>query len=100
MPLAQDRPIEQVLHAQAEAPGTVAVGRPDAPPGRADRVAAEARLVGPVEGDVVRHDHVRAAADPHAADVDARATVSMSSSSMSVTGLTTTPLPMTEVMCG
>ena len=25
---------------------------------------------------------------------------SMSSSSMSVTGLTTTPLPMTEVMCG
>ena len=26
--------------------------------------------------------------------------VSMSSSPMSVTGLTTTPLPMTEVMCG
>ena len=63
--------VEQVLHAQAEPPGAVAVGRADAAAGRADLRAAEARLVRPVEGDVVRHDHVRAAADPDAADVDA-----------------------------
>ena len=63
--------VEQVLHAQAEPPGAVAVGRPDAAAGRADLGAAEAGLVRPVEGDVVRHDHVRAAADPDAADVDA-----------------------------
>ena len=33
--------------------------------------SAEPRLVRPVEGDVVRHDHVRAAADADAGDVDA-----------------------------
>ena len=31
---------------------------------------AQSRLVGDVEGHVVRHDHVRAAADPDAGDVD------------------------------
>ena len=53
-----------------EAPGPVAVRRPDPAPGRAHLRAVEARLVGDVQGHVVRHDHVRAAADPHATDVD------------------------------
>ena len=44
-PLAQDRRIEQVLHAQAEPPGAIAVGRPDPAPGRPDLGAAEPRLV-------------------------------------------------------
>ena len=52
-------------------PGTVAVGRADAPTGGPDRRLGEARLVAAVERDVVRHDHVRAAADPDARDVDA-----------------------------
>ena len=52
-----------------------------------------------VQGDVVRHDHVRAAADPHPRDVDPFE-ASMSSSSISVAGLTTTPLPITDVCAG
>ena len=36
-----------------------------------DLGAAQSRLVRPVQGHVVRHDHVRAAADPDPADVDA-----------------------------
>ena len=46
-------------------------GGPDPAPRRAHLRAAEPDLVGPVEGHVVRHDHVRAAADPHPRDVDA-----------------------------
>ena len=69
-PLAQDRRVEQVLHAQPEPPRAVAVGRPDPAAGRADLGAAEPRLVRLVERHVVRHDHVRAPADPDPADVD------------------------------
>ena len=98
-PLAEDRLVEQVLHPEADAPGAVAVGRPDAAAGRADLGAGEAGLVRPVEGHVVRHDHVRAAADPDLRTSMPRA-ASMSSSPISVAGLTTTPLPMTDVMCG
>ena len=64
-------PIEQVLHAQTEPPRPIAIGRADAATGGADGGARQPRLVGLIERDVVRHDHVRAAADPHARDVDA-----------------------------
>ena len=70
-PLAQDLAIAQVLHPQPEAPGAVAVRGPDAAPRRAHLRATEPDLVRPVEGHVVRHDHVRAAADPDPRDVDA-----------------------------
>ncbi len=63
--------IEQVLHPKAEPPRPIAVRRPDPSPRRADLRVAQARLVRPVESDVVRHDHVRAAADSNAGDVDA-----------------------------
>ena len=69
-PLVQDRPVEEVLHAQADPPGTIAVGRPDPATGRADLGRREPVLVALIERDVVRHDHVRAAADPDAGDVD------------------------------
>ena len=69
--LGEHRPIEEVLHPQPDPPGPVAVGRPDAAAGRADLRPAEAGLVAPVEGDVVRHDHVGAAADLDLRDVDA-----------------------------
>ncbi len=67
---SQDVAVEEVLHPQAEPPCPVAVGRPDATPRRADLAGAQSRLVGDVERHVVRHDHVRAAADPDARDVD------------------------------
>jgi hypothetical protein len=70
-PLAQDLAVEEVLHPQAQAPGPVPVRRADAPAGGADLRAAQPGLVGPVEGDVVGHDHVRAAADPDLRAVDA-----------------------------
>ena len=70
-PLAQDLAVAQVLHPQPEPPGAVAVGGPDPAPRRAHLRAAQPDLVGPVEGHVVRHDHVRAAADPDPRDVDA-----------------------------
>jgi hypothetical protein len=69
-PIDQDRAIEQIFHPQPEPPGAVAVRRADPAPGRAHLRVGEARFVRLVEGHVVRHDHVRAAADPHAADVD------------------------------
>ena len=53
----------------------------------------------PVERHVVRHDHVRARLTRTRETSMPRA-ASMSISSMSVAGLTTTPLPMTGVMCG
>ena len=65
-PLAQDVAIEEVVHPEPDAPRAVAVGRADAAPRRPDLRAVEPRLVRPVEGHVVRHDHVRAAADPDA----------------------------------
>ena len=56
--------VEQVLHPQPDAPRPIAVRRPDPPPRRADLGAVEAGLVRPVQGHVVRHDHVGRAADP------------------------------------
>ena len=70
-PLAQDLAIEQVFHAQAQPPGTIRVRRPDAAPGRPDGRGRQTRLVRLVQREVVRHDHVRAATDPDAGDVDA-----------------------------
>ncbi len=70
-PLAEHGRVEQVLHPQAQPPGAVGVGRPDAAPGRPHLGAVEPRLVGPVEREVVRHDHVRAPADADPAHVDA-----------------------------
>ena len=66
----EDVAVEQVLHAQAEPPCAVAVGRPDPAPGRPDLAGAQSSLVRDVQRDVVRHDHVGAAADPDARDVD------------------------------
>ena len=54
-----------------EAPGPVAVRRPDPAPGRAHLRPAQADLVRLIERHVVRHDHVRAAAHADLRDVDA-----------------------------
>ena len=54
-----------------EAPRPVAVRRPDAASRRPDLRPGQPRLVRLVEGHVVRHDHVRAAADPDAVGADA-----------------------------
>ncbi len=62
--------VEQVLHPEADAPGPIGIGRADPPPRRADLAVAEPRFHGPVEGDVVRHDHVGRGADADAARVD------------------------------
>ena len=62
--------VEEVLHPQAEPPRPIGVGGTDPTPGRAHGRAAQTRLVRPVQGHVVRHDHVRAATDPDTADVD------------------------------
>jgi hypothetical protein len=70
-PLAQDAPVEEVLHPKAEPPGTIAIRRADASTRRPHRGIGEACLVAAVEGHVVRHDHVRAPADAHARDIDA-----------------------------
>ena len=66
----QDTAIEQVLHAQPDAPCSIGVRRPDAPARGADLRPVEPRLVGPVQGHVVGHDHVGAAADADPRDVD------------------------------
>ncbi len=68
--LTEDGAVEEVLHAQAEPPGSVPIRGADAPAGGTDLGAVEACLVRPVKGDVVRHDHVRTAADPDATHVD------------------------------
>ena len=70
-PLAQHGRVEEVLHAQAQPPGPIAVAGPDPPTSRSDLGVAEPGLVGDVERHVVRHDHVGAATDPDARDVDA-----------------------------
>ena len=70
-PFAQDRRVEEVFHAEANPPGPIAVRRSNAAPGRANLRVAEPRLVADVQGHVVRHDHVRAAAHPDAGDIDA-----------------------------
>ena len=48
-PLVQDGPIEEILHAQADPPGTIAVGRSDPPTGRADLGRREPVLVALIE---------------------------------------------------
>ncbi len=69
--LAQDRRIEEVLHADAETRDLVAVGRPDAATGRADLRLAEKALGDLVEDDVVRRDEVRTCTDHETGGVDA-----------------------------
>ena len=69
--LAEDGLVDQVLHPEAQAPGAVAVRGPDAAAGRAHLRVREAALVPLVERHVVRHDHVRAAADADLGHVDA-----------------------------
>jgi hypothetical protein len=68
---AEHLPVEQVLHAEPDAPGAVAVCRPDPPPRGPDLRAVEPNLVRPIQGHVVRHDHVRAPAHADAPHVDA-----------------------------
>ena len=69
--LAQDRTIEQVLHAQPQSPRPVAIRRADATSRRPHLRARQPRLVRLIQGHVVRHDHVRAATDPDAVRRDA-----------------------------
>ena len=69
-PVREDGAVEQVLHPQAQPPGAVAVRRADPAACRAHLRVGEPGLVRLVEGEVVRHDHVRAAADAHPAHVD------------------------------
>ena len=69
--LLQDLLVEQVLHADAQARGLVGVAGADAPARGADLQAAEFRLAGGVEQQVVGHDQVGVGRDPQAADVDA-----------------------------
>ena len=99
-PLAQDVAIEQVLHAQAESArrGRRRSGRCPRPvvptlasPSRDSLARSRATWYGMITC-ALRLTRTRLTSMPRAA--------SMSSSSMSVTGLTTTPLPMTDVMCG
>ena len=69
--LAQDRRVEEVLHADAEAGDLVAVGRADAAAGRADLRVPEESLGHLVEGDVVRGDEMRIGADDELRGIDA-----------------------------
>ena len=69
-PVAHDRPVEQVFHPQPDPQRPVGVGRADPPPRRPDLAVAEAGLHRPVQGHVVRHDHVRRAAHPNPRHVD------------------------------
>ena len=69
--LAQDRLVEQVLDADAEARRLVRVAGADAAPGGADAQLAQPGLAGAVEQHVVGHDQVRVGRDLQAADVDA-----------------------------
>ena len=71
--LLQDLLVEQVLDADAQARRLVGVAGADAPARRADLQAAEFRLAGRVEQQVVGHDQVRVGGDAQAADVDAAA---------------------------
>jgi hypothetical protein len=86
--------VQQVLHADGAAGDLVLVGRADAAAGGADLAGALGGFARLVQGDVVRQDQGAGLGDGHAAgDVDA-ACSSISTSSISASGETTTPLPM------
>ena len=68
--LAQDRGVEEVLHADAEAADLVHVRRPDATARGADLGLAEEALGHLVECDVIRRDEVGARTDEQARGVD------------------------------
>ncbi len=70
---SQRRAVEQVFHADADAPGSIRVGRPDAAPSGADGGSCQSSLHRAVQGDVVRHDDVRVLADANAGHLDAAA---------------------------
>jgi len=70
---AQDRAVEQILHADADAPRPVGVRRPDAAARRPHRRLRESSLHRAVKGDVVRHDHVGVLADADPIYFDASA---------------------------
>ena len=70
--LAEDLLVEQVLDPQADPRGLVAVGGADPALRRAERVLAQESLRHLLELQVVRHDHVRVAADDQPGDIDAR----------------------------
>ena len=67
--------------------------------GGADAAARTARLLGPVDGHVVGHDHVRRCADADAFGGHAPRRQHGHLVEQGL-GLTTTPLPMTGTMCG
>ena len=69
--LLQDLLVEQVLHADSQPRGLIRVAGADAAAGRADLAAAEFRLAGRVQQQVVGHDQVGVRGDPQAAHVDA-----------------------------
>ncbi len=69
--VAEGRLVEQVLHPEAEARRPVGIGGSDPAVRRPDLLAVESRLHRPVQGDVVRHDHVGVATDPDLGGVDA-----------------------------
>jgi hypothetical protein len=69
--LGEDRLVVEVLDPDADAVDLVGVGRADAAAGRADLALAEEALADLVEGDVVRRDEVRVAADQQLGGVDA-----------------------------
>jgi len=60
----------EVADAKADAPDLVAVGRADAPVGRAQAIVAAGLLLEPVEDRVVGHDHVRPVADDEVVRID------------------------------
>ena len=61
--LPEDRQVEQVLHADADAGDLVAVGGADAAAGGADLALAQEPLGDLIQGPVVRHDQVRVGGD-------------------------------------
>lgn len=69
--LGEDRLVVEVLDPDTDAVDLVRVGRADAAAGRTDLALAEEALADLVEGDVVRRDQVRVAAEEQLGSVDA-----------------------------
>ena len=92
--LAQPLGMSQIEHAHAAPRDLVLVRRPDAAPRRADRLARGARAVHQL---VIRQHEVRALAHVQPAfDVDSRRRRARRSPSNSVSGSSTTPLPIAQ----